>query len=288
MLVPSLLVKPGGIVSRISKRTTTEEMIMKALKTGALGLAVALAACNTDGSGPDLGNLDSRLLNRDVALATADAATQDVEIMGGPTGAFGFGLAPSFASSDDPASRPFRCGTHERDALTITRTCTFKDANGATQTSYDSVTTASATIQAEIKGTITRENWSATVSRTRNLVVTGLAGAETSRTWNGTGSGSALRSRHSDNGDPRQYDITGTTTITNVVVGIPRSENTWPLSGTVTHQATIKITGGPNDGQTRTRTATITFNGTQFVPIVVNGNQFTFDLALRKIVRDDS
>lgn len=260
---------------------------MNALKTGALGLAVALAACNSDGTGPDLTPAESRVINRDVALASADAAAQDVEIVGGPAGNYGFGFAaPGFAP--DPAAMPFRCGTHERDGLTINRTCTFKDAGGATQPLYDATTTASATIHADIQGQITREDWNATVQRIRDFSVTGLAGAETQRTWNGTGSGTSQRTRHKENNETREYDISGTSIIANVVVGVPRTEDSWPLSGTVTHQATIKITGGPHDAETRTRNAVITFNGTQFVPINVNGNLFTFDLKLRKIVRDDN
>jgi hypothetical protein len=34
------------------------------------------------------------------------------------------------------------------------------------------------------------------------------------------------------------------------------------------------------------RLVTITFNGTQFVPITVNGASYTFDLKTRRIVRE--
>ena len=188
------------------------------------------------------------------------------------------------AGEEDHA--PFRCGTHNREGLTIVRTCTFKDAAGAVQAAYHPETTASVAIHAEVDGTITRNDWSATVDRTRDLTVSGLAGTETQRTWNGTGSATSTRSRHSDAGESRQYDVTATGAMTNVVVAVPRSENSWPLSGTVSKQVTIKITGGPRDGQTVTRSVTITFNGTQFVPIKVNDDTFTFDLKIRRIVRD--
>lgn len=259
---------------------------MKSLRHGALALVVGLAACNTEGTGPDLTPLQSLTLNRDVALVAADAASQDVELIGGPGGAFAMGLAPSLAAADDEHA-PFRCGTHSREGLTVVRTCTFKDAAGATQSNYDPITTASVAVHAEIDGTVTRDKWSATVDRTRDLVVSGLAGAETQRTWNGTGSGTATRSRHSEGSETRQYDVSATSVITNVVVRVPRSDNAWPVSGTITRNVTIKITGGPRDGQTVTRTVTITFNGTQFVPIKVNDNTFTFDLKIRRIVRDE-
>ncbi|MFN0177814.1 MAG: hypothetical protein ACKVZ0_03375 [Gemmatimonadales bacterium] len=261
---------------------------MKSLPFGALALALtALAGCSTEGTSPDFTPAQARILNRDVALVAADGASQDVELMGGPGGSFGMGLAPGLAAADEQDA-PFRCGTHTRDDLTVTRTCTFKDAAGATQNEYNPLTTASVVVHAEIEGTITRPNWTATVDRIRDLTVSGLAGTETQRTWNGTGSGTSTRSRHSEGGEERQYDVTATGTMTNVVVPVPRRPDGWPLSGTIARQVTVKITGGPRDGQTVTRSVTITFNGTQFVPIKVNENTFTFDLKIRRIVRDDN
>ena len=111
-------------------------------------------------------------------------------------------------------------------------------------------------------------------------MATGLAGQETTRTWNGTGTGTATRERHNDNGS-REYQVTGELTITNVVVPVPRGQDGWPISGTITRHATITVVGGPNDGTTRERTVIITFNGTRLVPIQVNENHFTFDLETR-------
>lgn len=267
-------------------RNRLEERVIKSLRHGALALVVGFAACSTDGTGPDLSPLQSLVLNRDVALVAADAAAQDVELIGGPGGSFGIGLAPSLAAADDEHA-PFRCGTHTRDGLSVVRTCTFKNAAGETQSSYDPQTTASVSIHAEIDGNLSRDNWSATIERVRDLVVSGLAGNETRRTWNGTGTSTSTRSRHREGTETRQYDVSANGVMTNVVVGVPRSANVWPLSGTITKNVTIKITGGPRDGQTVTRTVTITFNGTQFVPITVNGDTFTFDLRIRRIVRDN-
>lgn len=254
---------------------------MKTLtRYGTLGLLVTLAACNAESTGPELTPLADLAISRDIATQSAEAAAEDVELMGGPTGQFGFGFAASLSSGDDA---PFQCGTHTRDLLTIVRTCTFKNAAGATQSGYDATTTASAIIHAEVTGKIERENWSAEVERIRDLTVTGLAGAETSRTWNGTGTGKSTRSRHKEGTETRTYDVSCTSTRTNVVVNLPRSENRWPVSGTINRQCTIKITGGPNDGKTVERTVTITFNGTQMVPITVNGKAFTLDLKTRKV-----
>lgn len=248
---------------------------------GTLGLLVTLAACNSEATGPALPPLADLAITRDVATQSAEVVGEDVELMGGPTGQLGFGFAASATGEDDA---PFRCGTHTRDLLTIVRTCTFKDAAGATQSGYDATTTASAAIHAVVTGKIERENWSAEVERIRDLTVTGLAGAETSRTWNGTGTGKSIRSRHKEGTETRTYDVSCSSTQTNVVVNLPRTENRWPVSGTINRKCTIKITGGPNDGKTVERDVTITFNGTQLVPITVNGKAFILDLKTRKIV----
>ena len=157
------------------------------------------------------------------------------------------------------------------------------NAAGATQNGYDATTTASVAIHAVITGKIERENWSAEVERIRDLTVTGLAGSETSRTWNGTGTGKSTRSRHKEGTETRTYDVSCSSTRTYVVVNLPRAENRWPVSGTINRICTITITGGPNDGKTVERNVTITFNGTQLVPMTVNGKAFVLDLKTRKI-----
>lgn len=246
----------------------------------AIALLVAGAACSSEPAGLELTPVADLAISRDIATQSADAVGEDVELMGGPVGQFGFGFAAGASAEDDA---PFRCGTHTRATLRIVRTCTFKDAAGATQTGYDPVTTASAAIHAEVTGQIIRDNWSAEVERVRNLTVTGLAGAETSRTWNGTGTSRSTRSRHSEDRETRTFDASCSSTQTNVVVNLPRTENRWPASGTITRSCTITITGGPNDGKTVTRNVTITFNGTQLVPIQVNGKTFVLDLKTRRV-----
>lgn len=250
---------------------------------GAATLLAVLAGCGEGGTGPALTPTADLALARDIALQAGEAVSGDIEMMGGPAGLFGFG----FAAPADDDHGPFRCGSHSRDNLSVVRTCTFKDAAGATQPAYDALTTASATIHAEVNGSLSRDNWSATIARIRDLTVSGLAGVETSRIWNGTGSSRVSRSRHNGEGESRSYEVTSDGTITNVVVNLPRNENRWPVSGTVSQHATVTISGGPNDGKVIDRTVTITFNGTQFVPIQVNDRTFTFDLRARRIVRDD-
>jgi hypothetical protein len=139
---------------------------------------------------------------------------------------------------------------------------TYYDADGNAQESYDEVTTASVHIVSEITGEMERENWSGTISRTRDITVTGLEGDETTRTANGTGSSTVSRSRHSDENGDRSYEMSGTSVITNVVHAVPREENSYPLSGTISRDVTAVIVNGPNGDETHTRHVVITFNGT--------------------------
>ena len=90
------------------------------------------------------------------------------------------------------------------------------------------------------------------------------------------------RSRHSDENGDRSYDMTGTTVISDVVHGVPREDNPYPLSGTMTRDMTAVIVNGPNGDETRTRHVIITFNGTQFPTMTLNGELFEVDLSTRE------
>ena len=77
-------------------------------------------------------------------------------------------------------------------------------------------------------------------------------------------------------------------TFASVVVKLPRSQNPWPLSGTITRQ--ISGTGSVVAGTTTrsfsvTKTVTITFNGTRLVPMMVGNVAFTLDLYTGKAVK---
>ena len=65
--------------------------------------------------------------------------------------------------------------------------------------------------------------------------------------------------------------MTYDTQVQNVVVPFPRTADSWPLSGSIARHVVVKIVGGPHDGETRDRTTVVTFNGTELVPIQVNG-----------------
>ncbi len=259
---------------------------MKSLiRYGALTCAVMLGACS-DGTTDPTGT--TPLLNADIATMAADAAGEDVDIMREPV-EFPV-LAPSFAPGNgslNPANCPFNSANQRLECalvirsggLSVIRSYAFFDAANAVQQAYDALLTARANIITDVEGDRSNDNWSATIDRHRDFDVTGLAGTETQRTWNGTGSSSATRSRHTDDGAERSYDIVCNLTVANVVVPVPNGSDRFPVSGTVTRQCTVTFNGGPRDGQTVVRTAVLTFNGTDMGSMTVGDR--TFDVNLR-------
>lgn len=215
----------------------------------------------------------------------------------------------------DAATNRFVC-TDENldDGLTVDRSYAFFDASGGAQTAYDATTTASINFQSLVSGTRSGERGAGTVNDQRSLTASGLAGAETSWTWNGSGSGSEHRVMYPGGGpgggpgrggpgrggpgggrghgpggpdslnvpaptDTVIVDASHSETINNVVVPMPRTATSWPLSGSITQTMTATFTGGPQDGQTVTRTVTITFDGTQYATVNDGTTTTTIDLA---------
>ena len=87
------------------------------------------------------------------------------------------------------------CPANSANGLTITRTVAVlrrpeRGAAGLRRAAHGRIEVA-----ATLQGDVTRGPWTATISRTRNFVHTGLPGTETSRTTNGTATGAASRSR---------------------------------------------------------------------------------------------
>ncbi len=227
------------------------------MTTSRLALAVTLAAtvggCDTNGE-PEL--LSNPVLLEDVAMVAADAALGDVATMALPTvGA----VAPSSA----PAER--------------SRSVEFFDENGDAMDGFDPLLTATLHIVVEVSGERDRGGWTATIERKRDFMVSGLAGEETERTWNGTSTGEVSGSRHSDENGDRSYEMTGSGTVQNVVVAVDREANPWPLSGTIIRVVKVERTG-PDGTVERTREVVIVFDGTQFPPMTVDGEPFELDL----------
>ena len=277
--------------------------LVLSVSTGAL--AIALAACADSSTSPTLSSLDVTSTDSSLiaAQAAADATTSDVNMMNGVSSTLGWSVAsPSSGVSMDfmASARPSISADFKNDCtynsvdgrfhcleqvngngVTVIRTFAFFDTTGAAMNHFDS-TTASLNVQAILSGVVARANGADTVNGTRNLTATGLFGAHnTTRTWNGTGDGTH-GAYWSDSAAQRTSDVTYTTTFTNVVVDLPRSANPYPASGTITRVVTgtgTVIKNGKKRTITVTRTVTITFNGSQTVPMIVGDEHYTVDLS---------
>jgi hypothetical protein len=239
---------------------------------GAVAMIAALILVGCDDAGT---TLDADLGDLDLAVATvaAEATLDDVESM--TIESVGL-LAPGLAGIQGPQGK-----LAPGDDLERSRVVTFYDEGGAVMDEFDPLLTERVEIDVDIEGSLERPMWTGQVERHRDIIVSGLLGDETERTWNGTGSDEHSAVRVLDEGD-MERSFEGQATIEDVVVAVPRSENPWPISGTITRHVEVTVVNGPQGDLTRERTVVVTFDGTQYPTMTVNGEEFEIDLADRQ------
>lgn len=239
------------------------------VRRGALALVPVLlfAACSDNGTEP-VSQLDQQV-NLDVAHYVADMTADDMTMMA---------VASGFFMGAPEASPPHGFGD-----LTISRQVTFYDESDAEQDYFDRLLTAKIHFVFDMTGSHARSGDNGTievtVERHRDMWLSGLLGEETERTWNGTGSSAKSRSRHSDEYGDRTYDMSSSTVVTDVVIPVPRTWDSWPLSGTITRTVHVEIVDELGETTVKDRVVVITFDGTQYVTMTVNGEEFELDLA---------
>jgi hypothetical protein len=285
-----------------------------AFAVGAYALVMTAAACNSGAdavSAPQ--QTSSQLTSDDTLLAVAYsvglATVSDLNLLGTSAATLGFQYSPAGASEAsfslspispvgpsnslgsgctlNPATEQFDCPPIVTNGLTLTRIFTFYDANGNLMTKFDS-TTASANLLSVETGVRPSATGADTVNRNRNLTASGLLGRNTTRIWNGTGARTD-GGYWSDSVATRTYDTQDNTTFTSIVVTLPRAQNPWPTSGSASRQ--VNTTGSVNKGGvlktfTVTKSVTVTFNGTEFVPMMIGNVAYTLDLATGKATRN--
>lgn len=205
-----------------------------------------------------------------VALASAamgsDLQVADSSFHGGCNGV-GFPIRiPPTGCPYDAGTGWFVCSQTGPGGITRALQYQFRDAGGTAQAAFDDTLTAAIEIQSSVTGTTRRNGHTRTVDDHRDLIVSGLAGVETTRTWNGTGSSS-----HSDSSGAGLRTVQSNTTVADVVIPAPFARDSWPLSGSIT---THLVTSGGVD-----LTSVLTFNGTRNASLTVNGVTSTVDLA---------
>ena len=242
----------------------------KWIRTLAFGSMVALGAgaCDDAGTEPDL--IDEAALRADVALVAADGVFEDLSVMLAPTFLSMAGAGPDLVSYGGEGN------------YTFSKDVTFFADDGTEQEKYDALLTASINVVWSMERSREHTFWSAEIERNRDMTITGLLGEETERTWNGEADADVFRSRHNDE-RTRTYDMEMEANHNDVVRGVPRADNPWPLSGTIARDIHVIVMEGEEVIGERDISAIVTFNGTQFVIMNVDGDEFEIDLADRGV-----
>jgi hypothetical protein len=234
----------------------------------AAAVSLLLIAGCSKSTAPGVMDPGSQATSVDLASAAmaSDMQVADSSFHGGCNGV-GFPIRiPPTGCPYDAGTGWFVCSETGPGGVTRTRQYQFRDAGGTAQAAFDDTLTATVEIQSSVTGTTRRHGHTRTVDDHRDLTVTGLAGVETTRTWNGTGSSS-----HSDSSGAGLRTVQSNTTVADVIIPAPFRRDSWPLSGTIT---THLVTSGGVDV-----TSVLTFNGTRYASLTVNGVTSTVDLA---------
>lgn len=262
----------------------------------AAGILVGVTACG-DSTGPRAapdGLLD-QMVDQEILSVVADGVSQDLDLIRafGPGMTGGLFLHPGDANHESMGTCTFdgtshTCSSGRMDALEMSRTVTFYDAGGDPMEAYDPEFTDVIEFVFDLEGT--REGFRdetsvlATIDRHVEKTVSGLAGQETTREWNGLGTTETFRQITNPLGETFTFDLGAETKSESVIMPVPdgTDEPLWPLSGTITKDVTVEVTRFDGEVVTRQRTVVIEFNGTNLVTIIINGEPTTVDLALRR------
>jgi hypothetical protein len=266
----------------------------------ALLSAIGVMGCG-DAAAPEWEGSVNSVSTVDVAASAGDQVAADLTLLLGSEGAASLaaqraqpaslGVALSVAAQVAAAgctysggTQRFECPSATEGDLTVTRSFALLDGAGAPQVQYDASTTASIDYQVSASGTIARTGYTATYARDAHLAVSGLAGSETERTWNGTGT-STIHAEFQRSSGTRAYDMTSADTVANVVFGVPTATYAYPWSGRIIHWMSVTQTLDAGAPVTRTavRRVVVTFNGTDVADLKVGAVDCLFYLSTHRV-----
>ena len=250
--------------------------------------AVILAACSDSAGPPSPAEVE---LTNDIALSSGAAVSRDVVglRMAGLLGRAGWMAGPHVPFDRPQCPYVAETGWHECSILlaggpAITWSYAFFTKDGRPQEFFDSLSTASISSRSTFEGTVATDRVTSVLRHARAATVTGLEGRETSRVWNATGTRNDEWASLGDS-PQRSHTLVSNDTVANVVQLLPQTEHLWPASGTIVHNLVITNLGddarrAPRSGSRR---VLVTFNGTQYVPLLVGDRTFTLDLATGQV-----
>jgi hypothetical protein len=252
----------------------------------AAALVATVAACSNDTAAPTaFSDSDVALLTPDLS-AGAVAGQASLPGLTMDAGAFfpSFGTAglPSVLGRGLrdhctylPTAGRFLCDPVRRDGLLISRSFAFYDADGKPQSQRND-DTRSMNTQIAVTGTLQRAGENRVhVDRKSDMTVSGLGPSSTQHTLNGSERGKTEAMRTSDRGS-WMVTTNFASSTKDVVIHVPRAEGTWPLSGTIVVEASVKATSASTSGsRSRSYREEVTFNGTNIVPVKITRGDVT-------------
>lgn len=182
----------------------------------------------------------------------------------GPFGGTGVDASCAFSATTGDVT----CAAVTRNGVTTTRIATYKTTAGVAQAKPDS-TTNSARVRITVSGTRTRrDSATAVIAHTSDRTVSGLAVGSTSRTVNGTSSGSENTSGKTSAGTFTSLRVAGDT-VKALVIPVEDGKPTYPKSGSVTRYSRVTATIAGGTPSVSERRETITYNGTATATLVI-------------------
>ena len=201
-------------------------------------------------------------------------------------GLFGFGRGlfhgffPPGTCAFNAVSGRVECDTVSRHGIDIVRSAQYKDANGAVQSAFDSLTN-SINVVVDANGTFTRhDNDTSVVAHHSDRTITGLARGSTERVVNGTSDGTETITGSDSTGAFVAVRTVGDT-ITDVTIPTPSdSVRPLPSSGTIVRAMSVTLTYDGQAPVTSTRREVITFDGTATATVVITKDGVTKNCTL--------
>jgi hypothetical protein len=266
----------------------------KWIRAVGFGSMVALAAAGCEDAGTAPNAIDDDAIVAEAALVAADGMFQDLGLAQDPglqgIGFFGMGTGSAAMGGmggqcQHLGSGPtFQCGSMVRDGFTFTREVTFYGEDGlAQEEGFDPTSTDAIRLVVNAEGSRERSFWSASITRSRDMMLSELL--SDAHHLNGEGHSAVYRSGNPQNVGEMTFDMTVDVEWEDVVHLQPREEHPYPESGTITRDILVEVTRDGDVVGGRDVTAVVTFNGTQYVTMDVDGEQVELDLAEREVTR---
>lgn len=277
-------------------------MASKRLPSLATVLVVVLlaSACNSDRAyAPPDTVLTDQQVSKDVAISGGEAIAADLgsleisaTLAGGSfsveaqaASANRFNILASVSSDCTYASGRWSCAPVTENGVTVVRSYAYFDAAGQPTKLRSDLTTASINFQLSMNGVVTRDTtFSGVVHRSRNVTVSGLVGAETTRRWDGVGA-SADTNTHRSAVTTRTYAGKSVDSLKAVVYTQPRTATSYPLSGSMVRVVSYLVTSTGRNTERRSidRRVVVTYNGTSSAQIQTGAVTCTLHLDTHKV-----